>query len=410
MPIVKKNEPMPERPVIILIFGDPGVGKTSLANTSDTPLLNDFDRGADRAIYRQDTLVIPSWEEVQKQESAGLFKNYKTIIIDTAKSALDDILMPYIVKKDVKYQKNKMAAYGAMGDEFKLFVNNRRTESADIVILAHAKDDKEGEVMRKYPDITGGSYALLLRIADQVGFMSMRNNKRTLLFDPTDTTVGKNVARIPLIEVPDETDPKFKTFMAELLLKTRKSIASLDEKQVEALKTSESLQIRLEACTTPEELTKLLQESKALPDYLRLPLQTLISKSAKANNWVANKEKGQFEVPAPAAGSVNPAPVAKSETVTPTSNPTPAADVKPSAKDDNDGFNKMMEPIDLKGKIDVIQKLGIAVGSDGLVYGEYAFTFEELEEMSEDDFATLVGKLKMIIKKKVAAEKKNKTA
>lgn len=39
MPIVKKNDVLPERPVIIVLYGVPGSGKTSVATTADTPLL-----------------------------------------------------------------------------------------------------------------------------------------------------------------------------------------------------------------------------------------------------------------------------------------------------------------------------------------------------------------------------------
>lgn len=45
MPIVKKNDVLPERPVIIILYGVPGSGKTSVATTADNPLLIDCDRG-----------------------------------------------------------------------------------------------------------------------------------------------------------------------------------------------------------------------------------------------------------------------------------------------------------------------------------------------------------------------------
>ena len=36
----------------ILIYGDPGIGKTTLANTAPNPLVLDFDRGSHRASHR----------------------------------------------------------------------------------------------------------------------------------------------------------------------------------------------------------------------------------------------------------------------------------------------------------------------------------------------------------------------
>lgn len=233
MAIIKKTDVFPKRPVIIVIYGTPGVGKTSLFNTSKNPILLDCDRGADRSINRQDTIVANSWKEVLQDECE--IKNYSTLGIDTAKATLDDFLMTHVIEQDYKLKTNKLKAYGAIGDEFKLFVNRRRNEGVDIVVIAHAKEDKDGDIIKLSPDVTGQSKDLLLRIADQVGFLTMVNNKRTLTFEPTDKTVGKNVAKLPTMEVPDETDPSFPTFMAEIIEKVKDSIQRQTEEQKEAL-------------------------------------------------------------------------------------------------------------------------------------------------------------------------------
>ena len=207
MAIIKKSDVFPKRPVIIVIYGTPGVGKTSLFNTSKNPILLDCDRGADRSVNRQDTIVATNWKEVLQDE--GEIKNYDTLGIDTAKSVLDDFLMTHVIEQDYKMKANKLKAYGAIGDEFKLFVNKRRNEGIDIVVIAHAKEEKDGDVIRLSPDVTGQSKDLLLRIADQVGFLTMVNNKRTLTFEPTDKTIGKNVAKLPTLEIPDEYNRYF---------------------------------------------------------------------------------------------------------------------------------------------------------------------------------------------------------
>lgn len=56
MPIIRKNDVVTERPVIIVLYGTPGTGKTSLATTANSPLLIDTDRGFDRAVQRQTLL------------------------------------------------------------------------------------------------------------------------------------------------------------------------------------------------------------------------------------------------------------------------------------------------------------------------------------------------------------------
>lgn len=300
MPILKKEESLPKRPVVIVVYGEPGIGKTSLFNTSDEPLLIDFDRGVDRSIMRQDTLLVNKWEDVQTEEKAGTFNSYKTIGIDTAKAALDDFLMSYVVKMDYTAAKNKLKAYGAIGDEFKLFVNNRRSDNADLIIIAHAKDEKEGDMLKKIPDVTGQSYNLLLRIADQVGYMRTINNKRTIQWEPTDTTIGKNVARLPVTEIPDEADPAFRSFMTQIIERVKDSIASMSEAQREALEKIASYQDKIAKCDQPEELTVLLAVVSEMPKTYALALRKLVSDRAKELGFVVNHSSKAFErVPGP---------------------------------------------------------------------------------------------------------------
>jgi len=294
MPIIKKEELLPTRPVVILLYGDPGAKKTSTFNTSNTPLLIDFDRGVDRAINRQDVLVVNSWDDVIAEERAGTFKNYKTIGIDTAKAALDDFLMSYVIKQDYKLAKNKLGAYGALGDEFKLFVNNRRMDNADLVIIAHSKDEKEGDYIHKMPDVTGGSYSLLLRIADQVGYVTTQNNRPVIIWEPSDRTIGKNVARLPVTDIPNETDPAWPTFMATLIQKVKTSIQERNEAQEEALKKFVSFQNAICDCEDPEELTMLLAAVNELAPTYKAPLRVDIQKRAKELGFTIDKETKSF--------------------------------------------------------------------------------------------------------------------
>lgn len=295
MPILKKEDPIPARPVIILVYGEPGIGKTSLSNTAKDPLLVDFDRGKDRAIFRQDTLVVGSWDDVQKEEREKTFNGYKTITIDTAKAALDDFLMSWVIKQDYRLGKNKLKAYGAIGDEFKLFVNRRREQECDIVIIAHSKEEKDGDIIKRVPDVTGSSYSLLLRIADQVGYMSMKNNRRTLQFEPTDTTIGKNVAGLSTVDIPVAGTVEFKTFMGEIIEQTRVALCSKSEAEQEALSKSEAYKKEISECKDGEELTTLLSLVKDLPQYLSQPLKADIIEKSKELGLKANKESGKFE-------------------------------------------------------------------------------------------------------------------
>lgn len=297
MTIIRKTDSFPKRPVIILLYGSPGVGKTSLFNTSENPILVDCDRGADRSIFRQDTIVASNWKDVLSDESE--IKNYSTVGIDTAKSVLDDFLMTYVIEQDYKLKTNKLKAYGAIGDEFKLFINRRRNEQIDIVVIAHAKEEKDGDISRFSPDVTGGSKDLLLRIADQVGYVYMQNNKRTINFDPTDRTVGKNVARLPILEVPDETDPKFSTFMASIIDSVKTSIHEAGESQKKAIEEINKVQELIMNISTPEEAQVASDQIAILPKSQKIGFRSVFSAKLKEVNIKFNKDSNSFEYDSP---------------------------------------------------------------------------------------------------------------
>lgn len=257
------------------------------------------------------------------KKKAGTFNTYKTIGIDTAKAALDDFLMSYVVKMDYTAAKNKLKAYGAIGDEFKLFVNNRRSDNADLIIIAHAKDEKEGDMLKKIPDVTGQSYNLLLRIADQVGYMRTINNKRTIQWEPSDTTIGKNVARLPVTEIPDEADPAFRTFMAQIIEHVKDSIASMSEAQREALEKVANYQELIAQCELPEDLTDLLAIVSEMPKTYAIALRKLVADRGKELGFVVNHATKAFErIPSPSNTQTTPSDPAQAPQQQ--STPTPA--------------------------------------------------------------------------------------
>jgi hypothetical protein len=293
MPIIKKDDVAPERPVIIVLYGQPGAGKTSIATTASNPLLIDTDRGYDRAVQRVDTLSVSNWNEVLA--STNDFISYSTIIVDTAKAALDDFLAAYVCENNYKLRTNSLKRFGQMADEFKAFVSQLRLNGSDIIFICHDKEVSEGDVVKHSPDCTGQSKDLLLRIADQVGYISIINGKRHICFDALDNYVGKNVAQIALSEIPNADTPEFENFMSNIIKQVKTSIQSKSEAQQKANALRSKLRDDLMKIEDNEGAAALIKACTELPAIMKVPFFNEIKKELTAKGFIYDKEKGAFQ-------------------------------------------------------------------------------------------------------------------
>lgn len=289
MPIIKKNDVTPERPVIIVIYGQPGCGKTSCATTADNPVLIDTDRGYDRAVQRIDTLEAKKWQDIDGELET--IKTYKTVIIDTAKAMLDDYLSTYAVEQNYKLKTNSLKRFGQMADDFKMFVNTLRNSGVDIIFICHDKETAEGDIIKHSPDCTGQSKDLLLRIADQVGYISKVNGKRTITFEPTDNFIGKNVAQIQPTIIPDSTDGSFPSFMADIIRKVKTSIMSKSDAQNKAMEMLADLRDSLSAAMTTEDIDGIQAVAKQLPQVLKAPFFEEMKEKLAAKGFTFDGKK-----------------------------------------------------------------------------------------------------------------------
>jgi len=293
MPIVKASDQFPARPVVMLVYGVPGVGKTSLSNTAENPVLVDCDRGADRAVLRKDTLVCSRWEDIIAEKET--FKQYKTVIIDTAKACLDDFLCDYAIRVDDASKKNKLKMFGYVGDEFKKFVAYLRSIGVDLIILAHAAEDKDGDDRIFYPSVTGQSKDLVQRIADQIGFLSYgADNSRVLHFQKNHRIVAKDTARLGDIIIPDASDPAYATAMANIIAATKTRIQERTNAQNAALDAIKAAEEAIAKVDGPESADEALEAINACPEA---EIQALKKKLGAVNKKLGlkfDKTAGKF--------------------------------------------------------------------------------------------------------------------
>ncbi len=292
MPIIKANDILPERPIIMVLYGVPGSGKTSVATTANNPMLIDTDRGYDRAVRRTDAVVASKWEDILNEEEA--FNDYSTIIIDTAKATLDDYLVEYVCRQNYKLKTNSLKRFGEIADQFKAFVNRLRAKGKDIIFICHDKEEKDGDTIKHAPDCTGQSKDLLIRIADQVGYVGIQNKQRVIVFEPVDNFVGKNVAQLGTISIPDATSKEFETCMADIIKAVKTAIQSKSEAQRKAQEQLKELRAKVDEVETLEDIEAIVELSKELPDVMKVPFFGELKSSLGEKGFSFDKKSKKF--------------------------------------------------------------------------------------------------------------------
>lgn len=199
--IRKPSEIVINPTIQMLIYGQAGTGKTTLALSAPQPLLLDFDGGVSRvnAGHQCDTVQITSYQDaldvLQEDLSA-----YQSIVIDTAGKLLD-YMASWLIARNGKLGKSNGAlslqGFGERKAEFRNFCRQIRALNKHLVFVAHRETQKNGDEIRYVPIFGGSSYDDLVTELDLVGYLEAVGRKRVITFDPTDRNDGKNTIYMP---------------------------------------------------------------------------------------------------------------------------------------------------------------------------------------------------------------------
>jgi hypothetical protein len=265
MRIIKATESIPVEHPVFLIFGQPGIMKTSLAYSAKDTLLLDFDRGAHRAANRKDTFVIDTWADVTAlMNQPDLLEPYATVAVDTVGRCLD-VMTADIIRETPKYGAGgnlSMQGWGVLKKRFQTFMASLRALGKDVVLVAHDKEDKDGDSRIVRPDIAGGSYGEVMKVADFVGYAYMAGKDRVLDFSPTDRWVGKNPAGWAPLKVPPVG--KATTVLADLFEQGRAALGQLSEASAIVMQQVETWRTKLAGITDAKTLNEQMPLVKAI--------------------------------------------------------------------------------------------------------------------------------------------------
>lgn len=294
--ITKASEPIEVKNVKVMLYGQPGVGKSSTAFTAANVLLLDCDNGAYRSHFRKDSVPVSSWKDIANITQEDL-QGYDTVAIDTVGRLLD-FLAADIIQGNPKMGYNgalSLQGYGQLKSLFASWVKRLTTMGKDIVMIAHDKEDKRGDEVAIRPDIQGGSYGEVFKIADAVGYMYRGERGNVLDFNPSTRWEGKNVAALDPIDIPDyKREPEF---FAEILVKMKDAMNTLSEEGKMIADVVAKERQKIAKIEDAEGLNKAVDAVQSLMDQAQHPVKKLIMDRATALGVTYDKKAGEFTPP-----------------------------------------------------------------------------------------------------------------
>lgn len=204
MALIKQpGELQPKTTIAALIYGQPGIGKTTLACSAPNSVLFDFDGGVTRinGAFQVPTVQITCWEEVAEaiDEMGTMFNS---IIIDTVGKMLA-YMEDYIKRTQPKMKQNdgslSLKGYGVRKNMFNEFKNGLLCKGINVIFVAHDNETRQGDEVKIRPLISGSSANDLMQDIDLVGYMEAYGKDRTISFDSTDRFYGKNTCNMPSV-------------------------------------------------------------------------------------------------------------------------------------------------------------------------------------------------------------------
>lgn len=330
--IKKPNELNVNVRIKMLVYGQPGSGKTTLALSAPKPLLIDFDNGINRVDYEliKDTVQVENYADILNLLNNEDLSDYETLVIDTGGKMLD-CMSEYLIASNPRLGKRNgsltLEGYGVRKVEFTSLLKLINSKKKHVIFVAHRTSEKNGDDMRYVPLFGGSNYDALATELDLVGYLVAEGNRRTITFDPCAMSEGKNTCNLPAsMDVPYLKNEKREIVVENNFLEKevfKRYIDRLKERSVEGeayKKLVAEIENDINAIKTPEDATLYIKKvesynhignSKAVARNKFIARVTELGykydNATKSYSVPAEEKKEAAEAPAEAEGKAKPA-------------------------------------------------------------------------------------------------------
>jgi hypothetical protein len=213
----------------MIVYGEPGIGKSTLALSAPNPILCDFDRGVLRvkAEHRSTTLELSNYDEFLTDLNNDEVLQCETIVIDTAGSMVNMMYAKYDKELNTR---DPRKVYGAIKSEFSRLTGQiRDAMNKNVIYIFHSAEENKNDKTVTRLLCEGSAKNIVWAPCDFGGYVYRRKGKRYINFTSTDEVLAKGCHGIhgewdvPELSTGDKND-----FVSRLLDQARKNIETED--------------------------------------------------------------------------------------------------------------------------------------------------------------------------------------
>jgi len=292
-----------EKKIRLLIGGYPGIGKSTVALSAPNPLHIDVDRGIDRvpAPFRKPFIQSATYEELKDDLVPETVKDFDTLVFDTG-GQLIKLMSGWAIRQNPAHgQKDgslSLKGYGAVGREFERLMNYCYYElNKHIVVLFHAKEDKDGDNTRLRLLVEGQTKDNVWQPMDLGGFMEMNGNTRTLGLTNCERYYAKGTHGIKgILPIPELNPGVANDFLSRLFTKVNENIAAesveADAAKDEYDRLMADMHQLISGITTLEEANAVIPEMKKIKHVLtsQKEIRSMFAKRVKELGFIQDKQ------------------------------------------------------------------------------------------------------------------------
>jgi phage nucleotide-binding protein len=202
--IIKADELKRQLTLNMLIYGAPGVGKTTFCSTAPKPLIIDLENGSLALIGKSvDIAQVDTLDDAREAIKYALENGYQTVVIDSI-TRYAELLLEEILREN-KRETARIQDWGEVVKRIKKLIWTLQGQNINTIFVALEAEEKDEDIIVKRPAVPGQLKTAIPAIVDIVGYMRvLKDNKRVISVKPSPKWYAKDRSgKLPEDVVPD---------------------------------------------------------------------------------------------------------------------------------------------------------------------------------------------------------------